>query len=54
VESSTASSSSRGDGGYALREELKLDGTHMHPRYVGLLEASLGRCAGGQTGTMKS
>jgi len=29
----------QGDGG--LKESLKLDGTHLHPSYVGLLEAAL-------------
>lgn len=33
--------STPGDGGYVLRESLKLDGTHVHPSYVSLLQAAL-------------
>mmetsp|Transcript_9579 Transcript_9579/g.15917 ORF Transcript_9579/g.15917 Transcript_9579/m.15917 type:complete len:549 (+) Transcript_9579:1371-3017(+) len=33
-----------GDGACSLRPELQLDGTHVSPRYVPLLQASLERC----------
>lgn len=33
-----------GDGACSLRTELQLDGTHVSPRYVSLLQASLERC----------
>ena len=36
-----AAAGTPGDGGYVLRTELKLDGTHVHPRYVSLLEEAL-------------
>lgn len=33
-----------GEGACSLRTELQLDGTHVSPRYVPLLQASLERC----------
>ena len=47
VKNNSSSIAVPGDGGYMLRDEYKLDGTHIHPRYVSLLEAGL-RAAGGK------